>query len=145
MTSKSTFKRALVALTLLCGFALASTQATAAGAAKTVLLVVRKDGKSLAYDQKIEQHLSARGFAVTLYDQYQPAAKAKDFDLVVLSSTVRSRDLLDAYRNTPAPMVTWESDLLDDMAMSGKRPDTDFGKLTKQHGWSMRRIHWRPG
>ncbi|MFC5740139.1 hypothetical protein [Dyella tabacisoli] len=132
--------RHLIAVTLCCLWFASAQAATSSG--KNVLLVVRKDGKSLAYDQKIEQHLTARGFTVTLYDQYLPAAKAKDFDLVVLSSTVRSRDLLGAYRDTPTPMVTWESDLLDDMGMSGKRPDTDFGKADKQHAlWLVNAPH----
>ncbi|MDA4201734.1 hypothetical protein, partial [Escherichia coli] len=73
---------------------------------------------------QIVAHLEARGYAVTLYDQYQPAERAKDFDLVVLSSTVRSRDLLGAYRNVPVPLMTWENDLLDDLAMTGKRLGT---------------------
>ena len=141
MAAKTSFIRNLAAIALLCLCAV-STQAVAASHGKNVLLVVRKEGKSLAYDQQIEQHLTARGFTVTLYDQYQPAARAKDFDLVVLSSTVRSRDLLGAYRDTPVPLVTWESDLLDDMGMSGKRPDTDFGKTDKQHAlWLVNAPH----
>jgi hypothetical protein len=137
----ASFLRSVAAIALLC-LCVVSMQALAASHGKNVLLVVRKDGKSLAYDQKIEQHLAARGFTVTLYDQYQPAAKARDFDLVVLSSTVRSRDLLGAYRDTPVPLVIWESDLLDDMGMSGKRPDTDFGKTDKQHSlWLVNAPH----
>ncbi|AEG69859.1 lipoprotein [Ralstonia solanacearum Po82] len=103
------------------------------GAGKTVLMVVRMEGKSLAVDKQIAAHLEARGYAVTLYDQYQPAERAKAFDLVVLSSTVRSRDLLGAYRNVPVPLLTWENDLLDDMAMTGKRKDVDFGMVDKEH------------
>ena len=100
---------------------------------KTVLMVVRMQGKSLPIDKQIVAHLESRGYAVTLYDQYQPAERAKDFDLVVLSSTVRSRDLLGAYRNVPVPLMTWENDLLDDLAMTGKRLGTDFGAVEKEH------------
>ena len=68
-----------------------ATADTQPGTGKTVLMVVRMQGKSLPIDKQIVAHLEARGYAVTLYDQYQPAERAKDFDLVVLSSTVRSR------------------------------------------------------
>ena len=117
--------------------AFAFTQPAAAetqpGTGKTVLMVVRMQGKSLPIDKQIVAHLESRGYAVTLYDQYQPAERAKDFDLVVLSSTVRSRDLLGAYRNVPVPLMTWENDLLDDLAMTGKRLGTDFGMAEKEH------------
>ncbi|MDE1147134.1 MAG: hypothetical protein PW843_11015 [Azospirillaceae bacterium] len=107
-----------------------------------VLLVVRKDGKSIETDQAVQKHLESLGFTVTLYDQYAPASAADGMDLVVLSSSVRSRDLLGAYRNVTVPLVTWESDLLDDMGMSGKRPETDFGKTDKQHAlWLVNAPH----
>ena len=46
---------------------------------------------------------------------------------------MRSRDLLGAYRNVPVPLMTWENDLLDDLAMTGKRLGTDFGMAEKEH------------
>jgi hypothetical protein len=30
------------------------------------------------------------------------------------------------------PLLTWENDLLDDLAMSGKRHDVDFGEVEKE-------------
>ncbi|TCV92892.1 hypothetical protein EC912_106231 [Luteibacter rhizovicinus] len=130
-------------LVLICAVCIAgiATPAMAANA-PTVLLVVREDGKSLAVDQAIQAHLEQLGYRVTLYDQYKPASQANKVDLVVLSSTVRSRDLLGAYRDVPVPLVTWESDLLDDMAMTGKRPEVDFGKSEKQHAlWFVNAPH----
>ncbi|MDR0226114.1 MAG: hypothetical protein LBI66_06815 [Burkholderiaceae bacterium] len=100
--------------------------------ARKVLLVVRVEGKSLPIDQKIQQHLQARGHAVTLHSQYAPVEAALDVDLVILSSTIRSHDLLGAYRHVPVPLLTWENDLLDDLAMAGKRADVDFGSVEKQ-------------
>jgi hypothetical protein len=110
----------------------AESQAAPAAGAKKVLLVVRVEGKSLPIDQKIQQHLASRGYAVTVHSQYAAVDAALDTDLVILSSTVRSRDLLGAYRNVAAPMLTWESDLLDDLGMSAKHVDTDFGKVEKE-------------
>lgn len=107
-------------------------QAAPPASARKVLLVVRVEGKSLPIDQKIQQHLAARGYAVTLHSQYAPVEAALEADLVILSSTIRSHDLLGAYRNVPVPLLTWESDLLDDLAMAGKRADSDFGSMDKQ-------------
>ncbi|MBO9535513.1 hypothetical protein [Herbaspirillum sp.] len=122
----------LSATGLMAGVLPAASHAAPPAAAKKILLVVRMEGKSLPIDQKIQQHLASRGYIVTLHSQYAPVEAAQDSDLVILSSTVRSRDLLGAYRNVTVPMLTWESDLLDDLGMSGKHADTDFGKTEKE-------------
>jgi len=99
---------------------------------KRILLVVRVEGKDLAIDQQIQQYLTQRGFSVTLYSQYAPIDAAHDADLVILSSTIRSHDLLGAYRHIPVPLLTWENDLIDDLAMTGKRIERDFGSMELQ-------------
>lgn len=125
-------KMLLVSGLLLANLLLAEAQAAPPPTSKKILLVVRTEGKSLSVDEKIQQHLVARGYLVTLHSQYAPVDAAQNADLVILSSTVRSRDLLGAYRNVSAPLLTWESDLLDDMAMTGKRTDVDFGRTEKE-------------
>lgn len=122
----------LIPFILLTNVSASERQATATAGSKKVLLVVRMEGKSLPIDQAIQQHLASRGYTVTMHSQYAPPEAALDTDLVILSSTVRSRDLLGAYRNVAAPMLTWESDLLDDLGMTAKRVDTDFGKVEKE-------------
>ncbi|EJN10323.1 hypothetical protein [Herbaspirillum sp. YR522] len=122
----------LASLLLVANVFAAESQAVVSGASKRVLLVVRMEGKSLPVDQKIQQHLAARGYVVTLHSQYAAVDAARDTDLVILSSTVRSRDLLGAYRQVSVPMLTWESDLLDDLGMTAKRVDIDFGKVEKE-------------
>ncbi|MRW90199.1 hypothetical protein GJ699_09405 [Duganella sp. FT80W] len=122
----------LIPLILLSNAFAGESQTVPSAGLKKVLLVVRMEGKSLPIDQKIQQHLASRGYAVTVHSQYDPIDAALDTDLVILSSTVRSRDLLGAYRNVTAPMLTWESDLLDDLGMTAKRADTDFGKVEKE-------------
>ncbi|NGZ84792.1 hypothetical protein [Duganella aceris] len=119
---------------LLAGLALAclTTLAPPAQAAgKKVMLVVRVEGKSLPFDEKIKAHLESRGFAVTLQSQYKPVEESAGADLVILSSTIRSHDLLGAYRDIKAPLLTWEQDLLDDLSMSGKRAGVDYGTVEK--------------
>jgi len=129
---KFLFTLLLIPLILLSNAFAAESQTVPSAGPKKVLLVVRVEGKSLPIDQKIQQYLASRGYAVTVHSQYDPVDAAQDTDLVILSSTVRSRDLLGAYRNVTAPMLTWESDLLDDLGMTAKRADTDFGKVEKE-------------
>jgi hypothetical protein len=40
--------------------------------------------------------------------------------------------VLPGWRTLAVPLVTWENDLLDDLAMSGKRHDVDFGETGKE-------------
>jgi len=109
---------------------------------KRILLVVRVEGKSLAVDQHIQHYLTQRGFSVTLHSQYAPVEAAHEADLVILSSTIRSHDLLGAYRHIPVPLLTWENDLLDDLGMTGKRIDHDFGSLeTQRYVWLVNAPH----
>ena len=109
----------------------ASSCALAAEAPRSVMIVVKPDNPRVATDRAIAAHLEARGYRVTLGNQYDPVMK--DYDLVILSSNIRSRDLLGAYRDSPVPVLTWESDLLDDMGMTGKKLDRDFGKARAEH------------
>ena len=82
--------------------------------------------------ERIAAHLDARGYAVQLVDQDYRPELARDASLIVISSTVSSKDVLPGWRTLPVPLVTWENDLLDDLGMSGKRHDVDFGKTEKE-------------
>jgi hypothetical protein len=109
---------------------------------KNIMLVVRVEGKSLPFDEQIKQHLEARGYKVTLQSQYAPVQQAQGADLVILSATIRSRDLLGAYRDIKTPLMTWEMDLLDDLAMTGKRAGTDYGTVEKsRYVWLVNAPH----
>ncbi|MCJ2096489.1 hypothetical protein MKK67_28870 [Methylobacterium sp. J-072] len=118
---------------VLLGAALAALPLTASAAERprTVLIVVKPDNPRIAADKAIAAHLEGRGYRVTLGSQYEPVARG--YDLVILSSNIRSRDLLGAYRDVPVPVLTWESDLLDDLGMTGKKHDRDFGKASAEH------------
>lgn len=102
------------------------------GAGKTVVMVVQLNGPNLAVDQKIAAHLRARGYSVRLIDQAEPPEAAGDADLVVISSTVSSKQVASDWRYLAKPLLTWENDLLDDFAMTGKRHDVDFGEAEKE-------------
>ncbi|TGE02402.1 hypothetical protein [Methylobacterium nonmethylotrophicum] len=101
--------------------------------APAVLIVVKPDNPRVQADRAVKVHLEGRGYRVTLGSQYDPPAQAASYDLVLLSSNIRSRDLLGAYRHLPVPVLTWESDLLDDMGMTGKKAGRDFGKAPAEH------------
>jgi hypothetical protein len=110
-----------------------SGSATARDPAPAVLIIVKPDNPRVQADRVIKAHLEGRGYRVTLGSQYDPPAQAASYDLVLLSSNIRSRDLLGAYRHLPVPVLTWESDLLDDMGMAGKKAGRDFGKASAEH------------
>lgn len=115
------------------GLGLGTAQAAeAASQGRKVVLLVQRDGPNLPVDEKVKAHLESRGFAVALQDQAAAPAVASGADLVVISSTVAAKDVSPAWRQLPVPLLTWENDLLDDLAMTGKRHDTDFGEAAKE-------------
>ncbi|WP_246794437.1 hypothetical protein [Burkholderia perseverans] len=121
-----------------------STQAAAAvqGDATCVTMLVQSGGPDLAVDQRIAAHLGERGYAVRLVDQAAPVSAADDADLVMISSTVSAKAVPADWRHLAKPLVTWENDLLDDLAMTGKRHDVDFGETGKErHLWLVNAPH----
>ncbi|PTW43430.1 hypothetical protein C8J25_12210 [Sphingomonas faeni] len=98
----------------------------------TAVLVMQQGGPSAATDLKVRDHLVALGFTVRLVDQGADPASARDIDLVVISSSVSGKDVKPGWRALAVPLVTWENDLLDDLAMTGKRHDVDFGEAEKE-------------
>ncbi|AJZ63092.1 putative lipoprotein transmembrane [Paraburkholderia fungorum] len=101
-------------------------------AGKRVVMLVQLNGPSLAVDQKVAAHLTARGYSVRMLDHAQPPEAVGDANLVVISSTVSSKQVAGGWRYLAKPLLTWENDLLDDFAMTGKRHDVDFGEAEKE-------------
>ncbi|MGE8474203.1 MAG: hypothetical protein ACN6QC_23355, partial [Paraburkholderia hospita] len=124
------------ALSSLLGLATAAllpsiARANAKDTQKSIVMVIQVNGPNLATDQRIAAHLGARGYSVQLVDQDYHPELARGASLIVVSSTVSSKDVLPGWRTLSVPLVTWENDLLDDLAMSGKRHDVDFGETEK--------------
>jgi hypothetical protein len=113
-----------------CG-ATSNALATSAGRG-TVALVMQADGPNAGIDQKIRAHLEARGFAVSVLDQDAPASSAGSARLVIMSSTISAKRVGAGWRELPAPLLTWENDLLDDLAMTGKRMGVDYGESPRE-------------
>ncbi len=99
---------------------------------RIAVLVVQQDGPSMATDLKVRDRLAARGFAVRIADQTVEPATIRDASLVVIAASVSAKDVKPGWRTLPVPLVTWENDLLDDLAMTGKRHDVDFGEEVKE-------------
>jgi hypothetical protein len=85
-----------------------------------------------AGDNAIKTRLQNLGFTVTvkLAGTNNNAINTVDADgkaLVVISSTVVPANVTNKFRFVPVPVLIWESDLLDDMGMTGLTSGTDFG------------------
>jgi hypothetical protein len=98
----------------------------------TVALVMQTDGPNADVDKSIRIHLEGRGFTVRMLYQDTPASNAGDVRLVILSSTISAKQVGAGWRELAVPLLTWENDLLDDLAMTGKRLDTDYGESRRE-------------
>ena len=114
----------------LAGMAAAAVVQAAPG--RKLVLLVQRGSPNAAVDEQVAQHLGTRGFAVAMLDQAAEPAAAAGAELVVISSTVAAKDVHPGWRQLPVPLLTWENDLLDDLAMTGKRHDADFGEAAKE-------------
>lgn len=126
-------RHALVSLAALASaFAMPDGRAQTHNPARTVLMVVQLDGPNIAVDRQIAAHLQNRGYQVRLVNQDFDPRDALGAQLVIISSTVSAKDVPAGWREAAVPLLTWENDLLDDLAMSGKRHDVDFGEVEKE-------------
>ncbi len=124
-----------------------------AGDGGRILFLTRADPPGGSADPQVKARLEQLGYSVTVSEGLagQGGAGMPDpcgFDLVVMSSTVRSnqftaeRSVITRLRDMGIPLVTWENDLLDDLWMTGLRRDSDFGELeTGHYFWLVRAPH----
>lgn len=99
---------------------------------RVALLVVQTGGPSIGTDEAVRGRLVALGFTVRMVDQGTAPAEGREAALIVISSTVSAKDVDPGWRRLTVPLLTWENDLLDDLAMTGKRHDVDFGEAPKE-------------
>lgn len=105
---------------------------SAAYAQPRIALISQLHGASAATDLAIQKYLQSKGYQVDILDQSVSPDSLNHPDLVILSSTVASKNLKPGWRQLPVPLMTWENDYLDDLAMTGKRINTDFGEVEKE-------------
>jgi hypothetical protein len=98
----------------------------------SIVMLVQLKGPNIDVDRAAAAHLQSRGHDVQLVDQSTPPHEIGTPRLVIVSSTVSSKDVAPGWRTLAIPMLTWENDLLDDFAMTGKRHDVDFGEAAKE-------------
>lgn len=132
--SISSLRRALVLGTMASALALPALAAANDTTVPrgNVALVVQQGSPNAAVDDSIRAHLVSRGYAVTVLNQDTPATRASNARLVILSSTVAAKSVDSGWRQLPVPLLTWENDLLDDLAMTGKRHDVDYGEAPRE-------------
>lgn len=125
--------RALLFPLACCLIALAVLPAAPACAETTqsVAYLCKTEGPNRAIDDAAMAHIASLGFTVHAMSEATSPDEVKD-DLVILSSTVSGKNVSPAWRQSGKPLLTWENDSLDDLAMTGKRHDTDFGEAEKE-------------
>jgi len=86
-----------------------------------------------AGDQAVKARLESLGFAVTARAAVASVARdARGKALVAISSTVSVPAVNTKFRASIAPVLTWESDLFDDLGLTGAQPGRDFGRIGGQ-------------
>lgn len=105
---------------------------SAAYAQTRIALISQLNSASASTDIAIQKYLQSKGYHVEMLDQSVSPNKLNQPNLVILSSTVASKNLKTGWRQLPIPLMTWENDYLDDLAMTGKRIDRDFGEVEKE-------------
>ena len=98
---------------------------------KHVLFVVSLVSKSHPTDLKVLQHLESLGLVVKTVDDVTPVTAAEGQDLVIISSTVSGKNVEGRFKHSTTPVLLWESNILDDMSMTGKHQDVDWGEDEK--------------
>jgi hypothetical protein len=127
---------------------LAIGMASSAMAGPRVLMVMRSEVPGGSSDPAVLAHLRQEGFDVTTTEGLSAMPSTCGFDLVILSSTVRSnqftadRAAIDRLRDMKQPLLTWENDLQDDLRFTGLHRDVQFGEVeTGHYGWMVRAPH----
>ena len=124
------------------GGAVAQLRWSAPGVAKEVVptthlhpyvLLVAGSTTLTAADAAVRDRLLAGGHSVVVRSATgATTADAAGKALVLVSSTVTSGSVNTKFRAVVNPVLSWESNLFDDLGMTGSASGTDFGTLTGQ-------------
>lgn len=132
MMTKLRYGLTALALTLAAFCASGTAMAASGTKLRDVVMLVQQGGPSIAIDEKVRAHLAEKGYAVRFENQDADPGTARGAALVIVSSTVSSKDVKPGWRQLAVPLLSWENDILDDLAMTGKRHDVDFGEAEKE-------------
>ncbi len=78
-------------------------------------------------DTTLVTWLKGLGFRVRQADESAPAAATQGADLIIVSESIDALEVANKYRATPIPLITFENDILGDMAMAGQKNHRDYG------------------
>lgn len=81
---------------------------------------------------KMLEHFASLGFVVTMIDddiKNDGPKLATGQDLIVIAEFVGGSEVNSKYKNVPIPVVCMENDIFDDMNMTGKKIDVDYGEV----------------
>ena len=81
-------------------------------------------------DERHMAFLESLGFIVEESNDQTSVSRAEGMDLIVISESIRGQATMDRYRNVPIPVVVNDPDIFDDMGMTGRAIDVDFGTDT---------------
>ena len=89
-------------------------------------------------DAAVNSSLQGLGFTVTLVDDGDcSSGDATGQDLVVISATVKARDVAATFRDVAVPVLLWEKDIYDDMdlttALGTERKQTQVAIVDAGH------------
>ncbi len=102
------------------------------GASRTALLIVGESDLG-AGDAAVRSHLERLGYQVAVASATDvTAAEAGEVAVVLISSTVRAREIDPAFSDLEVPIITWENRLYDDLGFTGDQANVDFGRARKQ-------------
>ena len=106
-------------------------QAPTAPVCNPKVLFVVGNTKLNAGDKVVRKRLVELGYDVMVKDAlWASAAMAADKGLVLISSTVLSKNLGDEFRDVSVPVMTYEAWLYDDLGMTGGVEHKDYGTQT---------------
>ena len=114
-------------LSLALGLSVFALSASAANHTALFVTQAKAAPDIVAADAKVQEHLTALGFTVTVIDQRDPVSAAEGKDVVIISSGVSAHVVEGKFKSLAVPIVTWESYIQPHMGMTGKKEETDFG------------------
>ncbi len=76
--------------------------------------------------------LQGLGFRVRQADEHAASDATRSQDLIIVSESVDALEVANKYRETPIPLITFENDILGDLAMAGQKNHRDYGTDDEQ-------------
>ena len=97
---------------------------------KTALFVAGNAESIGLGDLMVIDRLQLNGFTVTVKDDENAVTDdALNQDLVLISSTTSPTKIKGTFTDVAVPVIVWESRVFDDMKMTGKISNTDYGTV----------------